>query len=83
MTPDSPVPAQKPGSAELDVEALMRELDAKDRRTAALEQENRMLRLELRLLRIKHFGASSEKMSDGQLELMESEPSVEKDEIEK
>jgi len=46
MTPDSPVPAQKPGSAELDVEALMRELDAKDRRTAALEQENRMLRLE-------------------------------------
>src|SRR5271167_3114355 len=51
-------------------------------RIEALEQENRLLRLELRLLRIKHFGASSEKLSDGQLELMEAEPSVEKEEIE-
>ena len=75
MTPDSPVPTPKPDSAGLDVEALMRELDAKDQRI-------RFLELELRLLRIKHFGASSEKLSDGQLELMEAEPSVEKAEIE-
>jgi len=61
----------------------MRELDAKDQKTAALEQRIRFLELELRLLRIKHFGASSEKLSDGQLELMEGEPSVEKAEIEK
>ena len=53
----------------------MRELEAKNQRI-------RFLELELRLLRIKHFGASSEKLSDGQLELMEGEPSVEKAEIE-
>jgi len=57
--------------------------DQASARIEALEQENRLLRLELRLLRIKRFGASSEKMSDGQLELMEGEPSVEKAEIEK
>lgn len=56
--------------------------DQASARIEALEQENRLLRLELRLLRIKHFGASSEKLSDGQLELMEGEPSVEKAEIE-
>ena len=75
MTPDSPAPTPKPAPAGLSVEALMRELEAKNQRI-------RFLELELRLLRIKHFGASSEKLSDGQLELMEGEPSVEKAEIE-
>jgi len=56
--------------------------DQASARIEALEQENRLLRLELRLLRIKHFGASSEKLSDGQLELLEGEPSVEKAEVE-
>jgi transposase len=83
MTPDSPLSTPKPDSAGLSVEALMRQLDASNRKTVSLEQRIRFLELELRLLRIKHFGASSEKLSDGQLELMEAEPSVEKEEIEK
>ena len=76
MTPDSQIPTPQSDSPAANVEALRRNL-------ADALQRIRFLELELRLLRIKHFGASSEKMSDGQLELMESEPSVEKDEIEK
>jgi transposase len=75
MTPDSPAPTSSHGSAEVEMEALRRNL-------ADAMQKIRFLELELRLLRIKHFGASSEKLSDGQLELMEDEPSVEKEEIE-
>jgi transposase len=76
MTPDSPVPTPQPDSNGAGFEALQRNL-------ADALQRIRFLELELRLLRIKHFGASSEKLSDGQLELMEGEPSVEKAEIEK
>jgi len=76
MTPDSPIPTLKTGSDAVGMDALRRELAVKDQRI-------RFLELELRLLRIKHFGVSSEKLSDGQLELMEGEPSVEKAEIEK
>jgi len=57
-------------------------MDALRRNLADALQRIRFLELELRLLRIKHFGASSERLSDGQLELMEGESSVEKNEIE-
>jgi transposase len=39
-------------------------------------RENQMLRQQLRLLRLEKYGARSEKLSDGQLALLEGEPSV-------
>lgn len=46
-----------------------------------LETENRLLREELRLLRIFKFGKRSEKLSDAQLLLLEGEPSVSDEEV--
>jgi transposase len=48
-----------------------------------LEEEIRMLRELLRLERIRKYGAKSEALNNGQLELLEEEPSVEEAEIEK
>ena len=48
-----------------------------------LEEEVLMLRELLRLERIRKYGAKSEALENGQLELLEEEPSVEEKEIEK
>jgi transposase len=48
-----------------------------------LKQENELLRELLRLERIRKYGAKSETLNNGQLELLEEEPSVEEAEIEK
>jgi len=45
--------------------------------------ENLILRQEIRLLRLEKYGSRSEKLSDLQLELLESEPSVVAAEVEK
>ncbi len=50
-------------------------------RTARLELENRVLREHVRLLQIRKFGPSSDKLSDLQLELLESEPFVTPEEV--
>jgi len=47
-----------------------------------LEIENKLLKEELRLMRIEKYGPKSEQLSDGQLELLESEPGVSAGEIE-
>ena len=47
-----------------------------------LEIENKLLKEELRLMRIQKYGPKSEQLSDGQLELLESEPGVSAGEIE-
>lgn len=44
--------------------------------------ENALLRQQIRLLRLEKFGPRSEKLSDGQLELLEGEPSVSSAEVE-
>jgi len=44
--------------------------------------ENRLLREEIRLLRIAKYGPRSEKLSDAQLELLEGEPGVNRAEVE-
>ncbi len=57
--------------------------DELEKRASRLEQENKLLRDLLRLERIKKYGRKSEALSDGQLELLGEEPSVEETEIEK
>jgi transposase len=47
-----------------------------------LEIENKLLKEEIRLMRIGKYGPKSEQLSDGQLELLESEPGVSAGEIE-
>jgi transposase len=49
---------------------------------AGLEQENRLLREMLRLLRIEKYGLKSEKLSDEQLALLEIEPGFRPQEVE-
>lgn len=76
MQSDTILSTPNSGFQGAEVQALRRDLDA-------ARQKIRFLELELRLLRIKRFGASSEKLSDGQLELLEGEPSVHQAEVEK
>jgi transposase len=59
-------------------QALTENKDARIR----LEIENKLLKEELRLMRIEKYGPKSEQLSDGQLELLESEPGVSAGEIE-
>ena len=47
-----------------------------------LVTENKLLRQEIRLLRIEKYGPRSEKLSDEQLELLEGEPGVNQAEVE-
>ncbi|HEY5893912.1 MAG TPA: IS66 family transposase [Chthoniobacterales bacterium] len=46
-----------------------------------LEFENKLLREELRLLRLEKYGKGSEKLTDAQLELLEGEPGVKPAEV--
>lgn len=62
---------------------LYEELTSQRERSKRLEQEIQILRELLRLERIRKYGAKSEALNDGQLELLEEEPSVEGAEIEK
>jgi transposase len=54
----------------------------KEQALRAAEAENRLLREELRLERIRKYGPAGEKLCDAQLELLETEPSVLKAEVE-
>ena len=47
-----------------------------------METEIRLLREEIRLMRLEKYGPKSDKLSDGQLELLESEPGVLAQEVE-
>jgi Transposase C of IS166 homeodomain len=61
------------------IEALAQRAQEADR----LEQENRLLREMLRLERLKKYGPKSEKLSEEQVELLELEPGVHAQEVEK
>ena len=61
---------------ELTREQLLEKLEASLLRNARLEQINFLLAEELRLLRIKKYGSGAERLSDGQLALLELEPGV-------
>jgi transposase len=53
-----------------------------DSEKTRIEIENKLLKEELRLLRIEKYGPKSEQLSDAQLELLEGEPGVAAAEIE-
>lgn len=58
------------------VEAMMEERQR-------LEMENRLLRDRIRLVLLKKYGCKNESLSEGQLELLETEPGVSRAEVEK
>ena len=63
-----------------------RVLDERDQIQAdklRFQSENKILREQLRLLRLEKYGPRSEKLSDGQLDLLDKEPSVVAAEVEK
>ena len=68
-----------PGEARSLIETLAERAQQADR----LEQENRLLREMLRLERLKKYGPKSEKLSEEQVELLELEPGVHAQEVEK
>ena len=61
---------------------LRPKVEAELTRLDRLEIENKLLKEEIRLMRIEKYGPKSEQLSDGQLELLESEPGVSAGEIE-
>jgi transposase len=61
---------------------LRPKVEAELTRLDRLEIENKLLKEEIRLMRIEKYGPKSEQLSDGQLELLESEPAVSAGEIE-
>jgi transposase len=62
--------------------AVEREWLRLDSEKTRIEIENKLLKEELRLLRIEKYGPKSEQLSDAQLELLEGEPGVAAAEIE-
>ena len=60
------------------VESLLSASQAEQRR---LEQENKLLKEHIRLLLLSKYGAKSEKLSDAQLNLLEAEPGVSREEV--
>ena len=60
------------------VESLLSGSQAEQRR---LEQENKLLKEHIRLLLLSKYGAKSEKLSDAQLNLLEAEPGVSREEV--
>ena len=79
----TPVPSidleSLPGEARSLIEILAERAQEADR----LERENRLLREMLRLERLKKYGPKSEKLSEEQVELLELEPGVHTQEVEK
>jgi transposase len=61
---------------------LRAEVEQRDRALADANAEIKFLREMIRRLRLKQYGASSEKLSDTQLELLDEEPGVEAAEVE-
>ena len=79
----TPVPSinleSLPKEAMLLIETLAERAQEADR----LEKENRLLREMLRLERLKKYGPKGEKLSEEQIELMEFEPGVHAQELDK
>ena len=63
--------------------SLIETLAERAQEANGLEQENRLLREMLRLERLKKYGPKSEKLSEEQVELLELEPGVHAQEVER
>jgi transposase len=79
----TPVPAINLDSLSKEAVSLMETLAQRAQEAERLEQENRLLREMLRLERLKRYGPKSEKLSEQQIELLELEPGVHAQEVEK
>ena len=78
-----PVPGIDLESLPEEARSLIETLAQRAQDADRLEQENRLLREMLRLERLKRYGPKSEKLSEEQIELLELEPGVRAQEVEK
>lgn len=67
-----------PQPLRIGVESLLSASKSEQRR---LEQENKLLKEHIRLLLLSKYGAKSETLSDAQLNLLETEPGVSREEV--
>jgi len=79
----TPVPSINLDNLPQEAVSLIETLAHRAKEADRLEQENRLLREMLRLERLKKYGPKSEKLSEEQVELMELEPGVHAQEVEK
>src|ERR1700704_6515844 len=78
-----PVPSINLESLPKEAVSLIETLAHRAQEADRLEQEGRLLREMLRLERLKKYGPKSEKLSEEQVELLELEPGVHAQEVEK
>jgi transposase len=79
----TPVPSIDLESLPVEARSLIETLALRAQEADRLEQENRLLREMLRLERLKKYGPKSEKLSEEQVELLELEPGIHAQEVEK
>ena len=79
----TPVPSINLDNLPREAVSLIETLAHRAKEADRLEQENRLLREMLRLERLKKYGPKSEKLSEEQVELLELEPGVHAQEVEK
>ena len=79
----TPVPSINLESLPKEAISLIETLAERAQEADRLEQENRLLREMLRLEGLKKYGPKSEKLSEEQVELLELEPAVHAQEVEK
>ena len=79
----TPVPSINLDNLPQEAVSLIETLAHRAKEADRLEQENRLLREMLRLERLKKYGPKSEKLSEEQVELLELEPGVHAQEVEK
>ena len=79
----TPVPSINLDNLPKEAISLIETLAHRAQEADRLEQENRLLREMLRLERLKKYGPKSEKLSEEQVELLELEPGVHTQEVEK
>ena len=72
----TPVPSINLESLPREAVSLIETLASRAQEADRLEQEVRLLREMIRLMRLKKYGPKSEKLSDEQLGLLELEPGV-------
>ena len=79
----TPVPSINLDNLPKEAISLIETLAHRAQEADRLEQENRLLREMLRLERLRKYGPKSEKLSEEQVELLELEPGVHAQEVEK
>ena len=77
----TPVPSINLESLPMEAISLIETLAGRAQEADRLEQENRLLREMIRIMRLEKYGPKSEKLSDEQLGLLELEPGVHAQEV--